>query len=170
MDLHKKSQQKEQLTEHLYTIIHQNEQRKAKKLSELMNKLEMEGSEGDIQDEDVHSPPVPICHISPAEPRKGCLQSLGLALVTSAPTSAAGGTGNEAEASADVSSERKDSENAVDPIEFHTAPVVGAAADGVAENQGLLVVSAVTNAKTEGSDVSQIVFSEINAKAEVASN
>lgn len=45
MDLQKKSDLKEQLTEHLYTIIHQNELRKAEKLSHLMNELEME-SEG----------------------------------------------------------------------------------------------------------------------------
>lgn len=42
MDLQKKSDLKEQLTEHLYTIIHQNELRKAEKLSHLMNELEME--------------------------------------------------------------------------------------------------------------------------------
>jgi RAB6-interacting golgin len=38
----KKSELKEHLTEHLYTIIHQNELRKANKLSELMKELEME--------------------------------------------------------------------------------------------------------------------------------
>lgn len=172
MDLHKKSQQKEQLTEHLYTVIHQNEQRKAKKLSELMNKLEMEGTEDVTQDDYVHSPPVPICHISPAEPRKGCLQSLGLALITSAPTVVPDGTGNEAEVSKDVSGEHKNSENAVtttDSTESHATPVVGAA-DGVTEKHGLLVESAVANVKTEGSDMSQIVISETNANAEVDSN
>ncbi|XP_022321115.2 uncharacterized protein LOC111123221 isoform X2 [Crassostrea virginica] len=47
MDLQKKSELKEQLTEHLYTIIHQNELRKAEKLSQLMNELQMENeSEG----------------------------------------------------------------------------------------------------------------------------
>lgn len=173
MDLHKKSQQKEQLTEHLYTVISQNEQRKAKKLSELMNKLEMEGSEDDIQDDYIHSPPVPICHISPAEPRKGCLQSLGLALITSAPTLAPGGTGDKAEVSTEnVSGEHKNSENAVtatDSTESRATPVVGAA-DGVTENQGLLLESAVTNAKPEGTDMPQVLSSEINSKAEVASN
>ncbi|XP_005105467.2 RAB6-interacting golgin [Aplysia californica] len=42
MDLFEKGDTKEQLTEHLYTIIHQNEVRKAKKLVELMEKLTME--------------------------------------------------------------------------------------------------------------------------------
>ncbi|XP_062608586.1 uncharacterized protein LOC134270361 [Saccostrea cucullata] len=42
MDLQKKSDLKEQLTEHLYTIIHQNELRKAEKLSQLMNELHVE--------------------------------------------------------------------------------------------------------------------------------
>ncbi|KAH9498773.1 hypothetical protein Btru_005091 [Bulinus truncatus] len=42
MDLFAKGEVKEQLTEHLYTIIHQNEIRKAKKLVELMEKLAME--------------------------------------------------------------------------------------------------------------------------------
>ena len=45
MDLHHKSEVKESLTEHLYTIIHQNEIRKAKKLTELMEKLQLEGAE-----------------------------------------------------------------------------------------------------------------------------
>ena len=42
VDLHKKQEYKEQLTEHLYTVIHQNEMRKAAKLHALMSKLEME--------------------------------------------------------------------------------------------------------------------------------
>ena len=37
------------MTEHLYAVIHQNEMRKAKKLAELMGKLEMEGAE-DIEE------------------------------------------------------------------------------------------------------------------------
>ena len=49
MDLHNKSELKEQLTEHLYTIIHQNEVRKAKKLAQLMQELEMENGEEDFQ-------------------------------------------------------------------------------------------------------------------------
>ena len=49
VDLQKKSEMKEQLTEHLYTIIHQNEMRKAGKLSELMGELEMEAKEDGVQ-------------------------------------------------------------------------------------------------------------------------
>ncbi|MBN3276593.1 GORAB protein, partial [Polyodon spathula] len=45
LDLHKKVDVKEQLTEHLYTIIQQNELRKAYKLEELMMLLEMETDE-----------------------------------------------------------------------------------------------------------------------------
>ncbi|CAD5117631.1 DgyrCDS6385 [Dimorphilus gyrociliatus] len=45
LDLHEKHEQKDQLTEHLYTIIHQNELRKAKKLTELMESLDLEDSE-----------------------------------------------------------------------------------------------------------------------------
>ncbi|XP_048354143.1 RAB6-interacting golgin [Sphaerodactylus townsendi] len=41
LDLQKKSEIKEQLTEHLCTIIQQNEQRKARKLEELMQQLEV---------------------------------------------------------------------------------------------------------------------------------
>ena len=39
MDLHRKTERKDLLTEHLYTIIRENELRKAKKLGELMAKL-----------------------------------------------------------------------------------------------------------------------------------
>lgn len=42
LDLHEKQEHKDQLTEHLYTIIHQNELRKAKKLTELMECLDLE--------------------------------------------------------------------------------------------------------------------------------
>lgn len=45
LDLHKKTQIKEQLTEHLCTIIQQNELRKAKKLEELMQQLDVETDE-----------------------------------------------------------------------------------------------------------------------------
>lgn len=41
MHLFSKLERKELLTEHLYKIIETNEQRKAKKLSELMAKLEI---------------------------------------------------------------------------------------------------------------------------------
>lgn len=56
MDLHEKSDFKEQLTEHLYTIIHQNEVRKAKKLADLMKELEMEYSGEEV---DLHLPELP---------------------------------------------------------------------------------------------------------------
>ncbi|XP_013414206.1 RAB6-interacting golgin [Lingula anatina] len=41
VDLHKTAEMKEQLTEHLYSLIYQNEMRKSKKLSELTAKLEL---------------------------------------------------------------------------------------------------------------------------------
>lgn len=55
MELHNKQEMKEQLTEHLYTIIHQNEVRKAKKLAELMKTLEMENE----TEEEVSLPELP---------------------------------------------------------------------------------------------------------------
>ncbi|XP_063796368.1 RAB6-interacting golgin isoform X2 [Pseudophryne corroboree] len=45
LDLHKKTLTKEQLTEHLCTIIQQNELRKAKHLEELMQELDVETDE-----------------------------------------------------------------------------------------------------------------------------
>nr|XP_046248402.1 RAB6-interacting golgin [Scatophagus argus] len=45
LDLHKKTEVKEQLTEHLYAIIQQNELRKAHKLEELMQQLQLEATE-----------------------------------------------------------------------------------------------------------------------------
>ncbi|XP_059840432.1 RAB6-interacting golgin [Hypanus sabinus] len=49
LDLHKKIELKEQLTEHLCAIIQQNELRKAKKLEELMRQLEMEADEEQLE-------------------------------------------------------------------------------------------------------------------------
>ncbi|XP_032884117.1 RAB6-interacting golgin isoform X3 [Amblyraja radiata] len=49
MDLHKKIDQKEQLTEHLCAIIQQNELRKSKKLEELMQQLEMETDDEQLE-------------------------------------------------------------------------------------------------------------------------
>lgn len=47
LDLHRKTEVKEQLTEHLYAIIQQNELRKAEKLQELMLQLHTaEGARG----------------------------------------------------------------------------------------------------------------------------
>lgn len=45
MDLQRKTETKEQLTEHLCTIIQQNELRKAKKLEELMQQLDVQADE-----------------------------------------------------------------------------------------------------------------------------
>lgn len=45
LDLHKKTEVKEQLTEHLYAIIQQNELRKAQKLEELMQQLQLQATE-----------------------------------------------------------------------------------------------------------------------------
>ena len=41
LNLHKKQERKELLTEHLMTIIQESESRKADKLAELMNQLEI---------------------------------------------------------------------------------------------------------------------------------
>lgn len=41
LDLHRKTEKKEMLTEHLLAVIQQNEERKAKKLEELMAKLDV---------------------------------------------------------------------------------------------------------------------------------
>ncbi|XP_061682312.1 RAB6-interacting golgin [Syngnathoides biaculeatus] len=45
LDLHKKTDLKEQLTEHLCAVIQQNELRKAHKLEELMQQLQLQGTE-----------------------------------------------------------------------------------------------------------------------------
>ncbi|XP_041482142.1 RAB6-interacting golgin-like isoform X2 [Lytechinus variegatus] len=59
--LHKASEMKEALTEHLCTIIHENELRKARKLEELVSKLEVENlDEFEIPDETPPTSPVPI--------------------------------------------------------------------------------------------------------------
>lgn len=42
LELHKKTEAKEHLTEHLYAIIQQNELRKAHKLEELMQQLQLQ--------------------------------------------------------------------------------------------------------------------------------
>ena len=56
MNLFDKGEAKEQLTEHLYTIINQNEARKAKKLAELMKQLEMEIS---LEEMELQIPVIP---------------------------------------------------------------------------------------------------------------
>ncbi|KAL4660149.1 RAB6-interacting golgin [Arapaima gigas] len=49
LDLHKKTELKEQLTEHLYAIIQQNEKRKALKLEELMKQLEVQTDDEQLE-------------------------------------------------------------------------------------------------------------------------
>ncbi|KAM9832048.1 RAB6-interacting golgin [Neosynchiropus ocellatus] len=49
LDLHRKTEVKEQLTEHLCAIIQQNELRKAHKLEELMKQLQLQASEEELE-------------------------------------------------------------------------------------------------------------------------
>ncbi|KAM9410678.1 RAB6-interacting golgin isoform 1-T1 [Pholidichthys leucotaenia] len=49
VDLHKKTEVKEQLTEHLCAIIQQNELRKAHKLEELMQQLQLQATEEELE-------------------------------------------------------------------------------------------------------------------------
>jgi RAB6-interacting golgin len=49
LHLFERLERKDLLTEHLCTIIEQNEMRKARKLSELMNRLQPGGCEGDFR-------------------------------------------------------------------------------------------------------------------------
>lgn len=51
LDLHRKTEVKEQLTEHLCAIIQQNEQRKARKLEELMQQLQLQATEEEEEEE-----------------------------------------------------------------------------------------------------------------------
>lgn len=51
MDLHRKTEVKEQLTEHLCAIIQQNELRKAHKLEELMQELQLQAT-GEEEEEE----------------------------------------------------------------------------------------------------------------------
>lgn len=51
LDLHKKTEVKEQLTEHLCAIIQQNELRKAHKLEELMEQLQLQTTEEEEEKE-----------------------------------------------------------------------------------------------------------------------
>nr|XP_046158423.1 RAB6-interacting golgin isoform X2 [Oncorhynchus gorbuscha]XP_046158424.1 RAB6-interacting golgin isoform X2 [Oncorhynchus gorbuscha] len=51
LDLHKKTEIKEQLTEHLCAIIQQNELRKAHKLEELLQQLHLQATEEDQEEE-----------------------------------------------------------------------------------------------------------------------
>lgn len=52
LDLHRKTEVKEQLTEHLCAIIQQNELRKAHKLEELMQQLQATEEEEEVEKEE----------------------------------------------------------------------------------------------------------------------
>ncbi|KAJ0065731.1 hypothetical protein NL108_017454 [Boleophthalmus pectinirostris] len=52
LELHKKTELKEQLTEHLCAIIQQNELRKAQKLEELMARLELQADDHEDEEKD----------------------------------------------------------------------------------------------------------------------
>lgn len=73
LDLHKKTQIKEQLTEHLCTIIQQNELRKAKHLEELMQQLEMEADDEGLELE------IEVDHMLQHQEAEARKQSLGSA-------------------------------------------------------------------------------------------
>lgn len=57
MNLHKATEMKEDLTEHLYKLIQLNEERKANKLEDLMQKLELEEIE-DVNEPDAAQPSI----------------------------------------------------------------------------------------------------------------
>lgn len=52
LDLHRKTDVKEQLTEHLCAIIQQNELRKAHKLEELMQELQLQATGGEEEEQE----------------------------------------------------------------------------------------------------------------------
>ena len=60
MDLYRRAETKEKLTEHLYTIIYQNEMRKAQKLSELMEMLALTTSGEEVECILPAIPPIPM--------------------------------------------------------------------------------------------------------------
>ncbi|XP_073672843.1 RAB6-interacting golgin isoform X2 [Garra rufa] len=72
MDLHRKTEVKEQLTEHLCAIIQQNELRKARKLDELMLQLELNAEdvpipeETDLEDTEKEANSQPVTENGPA--------------------------------------------------------------------------------------------------------
>lgn len=60
MSMHQKAESKDLLTEHLFTVIHQNELRKSAKLAELMRKLELEIGD-DVDSSTSGTTHVPVC-------------------------------------------------------------------------------------------------------------
>ncbi|XP_059368514.1 RAB6-interacting golgin isoform X2 [Carassius carassius] len=89
MDLHRKTEVKEQLTEHLCAIIQQNEMRKARKLEELMIQLELNAEdvpipkETDREDKEREANSQPVTENGPAADTEGIKGSLSLILVSS---------------------------------------------------------------------------------------
>lgn len=89
MDLHRKTEVKEQLTEHLCAIIQQNEMRKARKLEELMIQLELNAEdvpipkETDREDKEREANSQPVTEIGTASDMEGIKGSLSLIMVSS---------------------------------------------------------------------------------------
>ncbi|KTF89024.1 hypothetical protein cypCar_00007461 [Cyprinus carpio] len=80
MDLHRKTEVKEQLTEHLCAIIQQNELRKACKLEELMLQLELNAEEvpspeeTDLEDKEREVNSQPVTENGPVADTEGCTE------------------------------------------------------------------------------------------------
>ncbi|XP_051952212.1 RAB6-interacting golgin-like [Xyrauchen texanus] len=80
LDLHRKTEVKEQLTEHLCAIIQQNELRKARKLEELMFQLELNAEEVPIsedaeqEDKQREGNPQSVTENGPAAVIEGCTE------------------------------------------------------------------------------------------------
>lgn len=72
LELHHKTEVKEQLTEHLYAIIQQNELRKACKLEELMEQLQLQA---DDEEEEEERKSTELHHQISEEERGGTLSS-----------------------------------------------------------------------------------------------
>nr|XP_020510585.1 RAB6-interacting golgin [Labrus bergylta] len=70
LDLHKKREVKEQLTEHLCAIIQQNELRKAHKLEELMQQLQLQATEEELEKQKKEEEEV-------EEKRRSCVETHG---------------------------------------------------------------------------------------------
>lgn len=77
MDLHRKTEVKEQLTEHLCAIIQQNELRKAHKLEELMLQLELNAEEVPIPDQTQLQDKQKVTENGPAAELEGCTEADG---------------------------------------------------------------------------------------------
>lgn len=75
LDLHKKTEVKEQLTEHLCAIIQQNELRKAHKLEELMQQLQLQSTEEEEEEEEKKSGSMEPQRDASAENQEAAVQS-----------------------------------------------------------------------------------------------